>query len=109
VIWAGLTPTTFQRIAHDERLSALASRNIDACVCGCIESAQHDEADRTSRYRSKMRMGDRKLKADEPLEISQRDKKHDMCECMLGLIKAIECRGKGFAAEVNMVRHGCPA
>jgi hypothetical protein len=106
VIWAGLTPTTFQRIAHDDKLAELASNNIDACVCGCIESKLQDAADCTSRYRSKMRMGDRKLKPDEPLEISQRDKKHDMCDCMLGLIKAIECRGKGLAAEINMVRHG---
>jgi hypothetical protein len=52
-----------------------------------------------------MRMGDRKLKTEDPLEMSQRDKKHDMCECMLGLIEAIKCRGKGFAAEVNMVRN----
>jgi hypothetical protein len=52
-----------------------------------------------------MRMGDRKLNPEEPLEISQREKKHDMCDCMLSLIKAIECKGKGFAAEVNMVRN----
>ncbi len=52
-----------------------------------------------------MRMGDRKLKPDETLEVSQRDKKHDMCDCQLSLIKAIECRGKGLAAEINMVRH----